>query len=172
MFFYALTLNSHIHQRINSIATETESYASTSQIITSAGTRIHYWTISKNIFMKNPILGAGLGAFRNELIVKKDPLVSSNHFHAHNEFVTLISQNGIIGLIIFLTLLIYLIKLTISSRNNEFGLFGFLFIFIFCFNALTDSSLNNELEGWTFVMLAAAIASERCFPTLARSSKA
>jgi len=169
-FFYILTLNPHIHQRLNSIATETESYTSESQLITSAGTRIHYWIISKDIFTDHPILGGGLGAFRNALVTQKDPLVNSNHFHAHNEFVTLTSQNGIIGLIIFLMLLVCLIKITLESKNKELGLFGFLFIFIFCFNALTDSSLNNELEGWTFVLLAAAIASERCFPTLAQGS--
>lgn len=170
LILYALTFIPHIHQRINSIATETESYTSTSQLVTSAGTRIHYWTLSKKMFMQHPILGEGLGSFRNTLVIQKDPLVSSNHFHAHNEFITLSSQNGIIGFLLLLLFLAYLVKMTLKSHSKELGLFGFLFLFVFCFNALTDSSLFNELEGWTFVMLAAVIASERCFPTLPRAS--
>lgn len=165
---FTLTFIPHIHQRISSIATETASYASTSTLVTSAGTRIHYWTISKNIFIQHPLIGGGLGSFRNTLVTQNDPLLGSNHFHAHNEFITLASQNGILGLLIFLGFIGTLVKACMDSKNNEINLFGFLFIFIFCFNALTDSSLFNELEGWTFVMLAAVIASERCFPALAR----
>ena len=36
-------------------------------------------------------------------------------------------------------------------------------VLVFCLNAVTDASLHNDWEGWTFVVLASIACASRCF---------
>lgn len=165
------TLIPGIQQRLKSIKTEVQIYSNEKSNATSAGIRIHYWDISRKLFKKYPIIGTGPGGFRSELIANNDPLLSQNHFHAHNEFIVMSSQAGIIGLLIFMTLIYHVIKSSKSSKYKGINYFGASFLMIFIINAMTDASLFNDLEGWSFVIIAAAIASEDCFSSFSDRSK-
>lgn len=149
--------SSSIRNRVESVATEARLFYEEKNINTSGGERLFYWGMSLDLFMKNPILGSGPGSFRQNLLSLNNPLHTEPHKHAHNEYLTLLSQNGLIGLLLFayLTLIIY--KKNRDSDNEHIKNIIQIGLFLFLLNALTDSSLNNESEGWTFVLFASIV---------------
>jgi len=150
--------NNTIQIRIESIYKEAYNYIVYSDITTSGGTRLHYLSISWNLFLQHPLLGAGGGAFREFLIKSNDPLVSQNHYHTHNEYMTLLSLYGSVGIGIFLWLIreIYAGLSQIDSPEVKYSIFSAITIFLI--NALTDSSLNNQWEGWAFILFTSLVA--------------
>lgn len=143
-----------IQERFDSITQEVQAYVQDGNVDTSVGNRLHFWNMSLQIFRHSPIAGAGPGSFREALIQPDNPLHRTSYRHAHNEYLTLLSQHGLIGLILFLSLAAAIYRQ--AGRQDDLWLQRIVRIglAIFCINALTDSSLHNESEGWTFVLLA------------------
>jgi hypothetical protein len=150
--------NSAIQVRMESIYEEALLYFTNSDRTTSGGIRLHYWAISWKLFTQNPIVGAGGGAFREFLIRSNDPLVPQNHYHTHSEYMTILSLYGAVGFGIFLWLIkeIYTGLREMDSPEIRYSVFSVITIFLI--NALTDSSLNNQWEGWTFVLFTSFVA--------------
>lgn len=161
LFFSTILIisNNTIQLRLESIYKEAHNYFAHSDITTSGGIRLHYLAISWNLFVQHPLLGAGGGAFRDFLIKSNDPLVPQNHYHTHNEYMTMLSLYGMIGMGIFLWLLreIYVGLRQINSPEIRYSTLAAITIFLI--NALTDSSLNNQWEGWTFILFTSFVAS-------------
>ena len=149
--------SSSIRNRVESVATEATLFYKEKNINTSGGERLFYWGMSLDLFFKNPILGSGPGSFRQNLLSSDNPLHTEPHKHAHNEYLTLLSQNGLIGLFLFSYLTIIIFKKNHESNNELVKDIIQLGLFLFLLNALTDSSLNNESEGWTFVLFASIV---------------
>ena len=143
-----------IHARVNSIAQEARSYSADAKDFSSGGTRLYYWGMSLNMFVDAPLVGQGPGAFRENLLRPDNPMRHETHKHNHNEYLMLAAQHGLFGLTLFL-LLAYQIYHQ-AGRRQDIWRSGIvrLGLIIFLINAVTDSSLNNESEGWTFVFLA------------------
>ena len=149
-----LNFDSNISSRISSIWIQSTKFFKDNDISTSSGIRLYYWSLSFENFISHPLIGAGAGSFRELLIFKNQDLASQNHFHAHNEYVVILSEFGIIGLSIFLYLIGFLF---LKMRRLSFSVVGscvLSFVVVFCVNALSDASLQNIWEGWTFVLLA------------------
>jgi O-antigen ligase len=150
---FAYQFSERIQARINSVAQEALVYMTDPGVKSSGGIRLNYWAASVGMFVDAPLFGKGPGAFRQNLLQPDNPLRAETHKHAHNEYLTLLSQHGVVGLILFL-LLVYQIYRQ-AGRHDPWlkGVVRFGLV-IFLINAMTDSSLNNESEGWTFVLLA------------------
>ncbi|MGC1173327.1 O-antigen ligase family protein [Polaromonas sp.] len=149
----AYQFSGKIHARVDSVMQETRTYVANPGVMTSGGARLHYWQMSLDIFAKAPVFGGGPGTFRENLVQPDNPLRAQTHKHAHNEYLTLLSQHGLVGLILFL-LLVYQVHRQAGQHDPWLrGVVRFGLV-IFLINAMTDSSLNNESEGWTFVLLA------------------
>lgn len=149
-----LALDSNINSRISSIWIQSMKFFHENDISTSSGIRLYYWTLSLENFISHPLIGSGAGSFRELLIFKNQDLASQNHFHAHNEYVVILSEFGVIGLSIFLYLVGFLF---LKMRRLSYSVTAscvLSFIVVFCVNALSDASLQNIWEGWTFVLLA------------------
>jgi len=148
-----------VQQRVNSSMNELNAFTSKNNIFTSVGIRLHYWQVSWHMFLKAPLTGLGSSSFKQTLINTNDPLLSLKHGHCHNEYLLLLSQYGIIGISLFFCLL--LIAFKNASKSNDIWLseISKIGLVIFAINALTDASLNNYSEGWTFIILI-AIASK------------
>jgi O-antigen ligase len=155
LIFSFFNQSSNINNRIKSVATEARLFYDDKNINTSGGTRLFYWSMSLKLFMNNPIFGAGPGSFRHKLLSPDNPLQSAPHKHAHNEYLSLLSQNGLIGITIFICLVFSIFKKNNSSGNHLVKDVIKVGLILFLLNAITDSSLNNESEGWTFVLFAA-----------------
>jgi len=150
-----------VRARLHSVFAETAGYVQHGDISTSAGHRFHYWALSWKLFQSAPLLGAGPGAFRSTLVRTQDPFAVENHSHAHNEYITWLSQQGVLGL--GLLLLLLGTALAQATRLQDPVLRGFAIggLLLFALNASTDSSLYNYSEGWTLVLLLALIAGAR-----------
>jgi Kef-type K+ transport system membrane component KefB len=95
------------------------------------------------------------------LEITQDPLVTNNHLHTHNEYLSQLSQFGIVGFILFLGLLISLLRACWDWRRQPVQACILAVVLIFSLNALSDSSLHNEWEGWTLVFFGGLVLSQR-----------
>lgn len=164
VFVLILLFSNGAQQRLLMIWTEASSFFSDHRIDTSTGNRLHYWGISLELFLNHPIIGSGAGSFRQWLISTSDPLSQSFHYHTHNEYLTQLSQFGIIGLTLFSGVLYLSVKSVQVHPNSVVKNCVWLVMVVFALNAFSDSSLHNEWEGWTLVLFASiAIANQMRF---------
>ena len=149
-----------IYARHLSVVGEINQYLR-SDAITSAGTRIHFWLVSINIFTDSWLIGSGSGAFRHTLEVTKDAYFESRYSHAHNEYLTILSQFGVVGFVLLLSVIYLLIKEALRHRDPLIGRSFLCLLVVFAINALTDSSLYNQWEGWALVYFSAVMIGSR-----------
>ncbi len=153
----AYTAIPSVSQRFDSASREVQAYLQTGNISTSSGIRFHYWTISINLFTQSKWLGAGAGAIRHTLVSTGDQFADQRHSHAHNEYLTILSEFGAVGLTVFMALLIngFSAIRHIEARQDRHCYAAVLVLFgLGCFS---DSMLYNPHEGWTFVIFLALI---------------
>lgn len=141
-----------IQTRVDSIANQENAYSKDKNISTSGGIRLHYWAKSWQLFKHSPIIGNGSGSFRQSMITDSDPLAFLGHRHAHNEYLTQLSQYGLIGFLLLISIIT--ISLKNAKKIEDLWLSHVITtgIIVFALNALTDSSLHNDWEGWAFVL--------------------
>jgi O-antigen ligase len=149
-----------IDERLSSIYTETQLYFVKQNKDTSGGNRLHFWKKSLEQFLKAPIFGNGSGSFKDDMIKHRDPILTpdSSYSHAHNEYITQLSHYGLFGALLFLSMILLALKQSIQIKDPWFSKTMFLSTLIFALNAITDSSLHNPWEGWTFVLILALIS--------------
>jgi O-antigen ligase len=94
------------------------------------------------------------------MIEHHDPILTpdSVYSHAHNEYLTQLSQYGIGGLFLFLSMILMALRQSFQIKDSWFSKTMFLSTLIFSINAITDSSLHNPWEGWTFVLILSLIS--------------
>lgn len=147
--------------RYVSVMNEVNLYAEESNSATSAGTRIHLWLLSSNIFFDSWLVGAGSGAFRHTLEITKDFTFQRGYSHTHNEYLTILSQFGLIGFSLLAGVVYLLVKNALKHQDPWIGK-GFLcLLLVLLVNALSDSSLYNQWEGWAFVYCSAVMMGTR-----------
>ena len=149
-----------IDKRLSSIYSETKLYYSQDSRDTSGNNRLYFWEISIDQFTKAPILGNGSGSFKQYMIEHNDPVVTidSVFSHAHNEYITQLSQYGICGLFLFLCMIFMALRQSLQIKDPWFSKTIFISTLIFSINAITDSSLHNPWEGWTFILVLSIIS--------------
>ena len=109
------------------------------------GERITYSLYSWKIFKLNPIIGVGTGDFPKEY--KKinkmypDTKYMPNTTHPHNMYNLVLTQLGIIGLISFLSIFYYQIKIASASSGRFRSHVGFALPLLFLVIMLADSYL-------------------------------
>lgn len=141
-----------IQTRLNSIINEESAYKKDNNISTSGGIRLHYWAKSWQLFKQSPIIGNGSGSFRQSMIINNDPLASLGHRHTHNEYLTQLSQYGVIGFLLLTSIILISLRNAIKIADPWLSNLLITGIIVFALNALTDSSLHNDWEGWAFVL--------------------
>lgn len=124
----------------------------------SMGLRFEMWKSAFRLFTYNPVFGGGLGAARHYFAVNGGWVVQT-----HNTILQIASENGIISLVIFISLMISVT----NSRNKMVSLIGGIFCF-FCLsyeliylsffpfvllvnNLFSDSIKTNEKYNMFFV---------------------
>jgi O-antigen ligase/tetratricopeptide (TPR) repeat protein len=111
--------------------------------------RKEFWEAAINGFKSSPIIGVGIGNWK---IIEKDRLVyskkGSNHFYprrAHNDFLQVLSEMGIIGFVLFIlffaTVFYVLIRVVFLQKDQVDRLIAL--VCISGFTAYTLDSLIN-----------------------------
>ena len=112
---------------------------------TPVGERITYSIYSWKIFKLNPIIGVGTGDFPHEYkkINKMYPATKymPNTTHPHNMYNLVLTQLGIIGLISFLSIFYYQIKIASASSGRFRSHVGLALPLLFLVIMLADSYL-------------------------------
>lgn len=119
-------------------------------------TRIEIWKKTLSSIIRNPILGVGIGNF--PVVLGQDISLAKAGSSAHNTYLHIIAELGIIALILFLTAIYKILKtsyklFTQSDKTNlkTFGLFSFLSLTWVFFYLLTDSTLFDERTFLIFI---------------------
>ena len=83
----------------------------------SVGDRLEYYKESYNLFKENPFIGIGIGNWKIQSLknYSKKIIEYTVPFHAHNDFLQILSETGILGINTFL--LIFLIPFFIISKK-------------------------------------------------------
>lgn len=138
--------------RMNNMFKQISLYISENKTDTSVGARFEMWRIATNIFLENPILGAGANEFNLRLNKKIEsgqfPQSYSILHEPHNEYLYALSSRGILG---FLSLVLLLIVPILHFRKytryqydgaRRFAEAGEIFILCYAIFGLTASMLD------------------------------
>lgn len=120
--------------------------------VLSEDIRVTIWRSAWVVIKANPIAGVGTGNASLELKKEFISLGYSQGFYedlnAHNQFLEILLENGLIGLIIFLGLIGYLLYVSISENNYFLLAFSLMIIIFFVFE-----SMLNRIAGVMFFPL-------------------
>lgn len=88
--------------------------------VKSADARLLIWRVSTELFEQTPVFGNGTESFRKQYMYKqaeffstnpnlnsKYVMVANNHYQAFNEFIHIACEQGIVGLLLFLSIIGY-----------------------------------------------------------------
>ncbi len=119
----------------------------------SMGQRLTFWKHSIELIAEKPLLGHGTGSFASQYarVAAADDIKTSN---AHNEFLMLGVQTGLLGILLFLGLLFsYYRQQKLLAAKQQWFAQGVLLTFTL--NSLLNSTLLDHAEGHWFACLIA-----------------
>ena len=133
----------------------------------SWGIRVAFWITSFDILKSNPVVGVGVGDYKDETknVLKNDKyshLLSGGtkafigHSHPHNQYLLILVQMGIAGFIIFAYMIYQLISLKI--KDNEIKQLSLLFVIIFFVSCFAEPLLIKPFTMTLFVVFAGIFA--------------
>jgi hypothetical protein len=146
VFFIAALTNERFSNDLNKIRSNSVQSAIKEDI------RYSIWNSAISLIKENPVMGVGTGDASCELKKKFRSFGYSEGYYddlnAHNQFLEILLENGLIGLLIFLTILGYMIYIAVSDRNYIYALFILSMLIFFAF----ETALNR-LSGITYFSL-------------------
>ncbi len=111
--------------------------------------RLIIWKSASKLIKENFIFGVGIGDVRKELTREYEKKgktdMAESRLNAHNQFLEVFLENGITGLILFLTLFVLIFRAALIKRNILYGLFILLLVLFFMFETIL-----YRLAGITF----------------------
>jgi hypothetical protein len=118
--------------------------------------RFEIISISINFFKKFIFFGYGAGSFEKTFILFYEDLTLFYANHAHSDFIELMGEFGIVGLLIISLIFISLAKTTLNSfldDDNYFKIMTLTLTLIFFINGFVDFSLNIPSNQYLFASL-------------------
>jgi O-antigen ligase len=151
ILFTAYNISPNFRNRSNELRHDIQSIIINNNFQGSFGQRIALWYIGSHVFLDNPIIGTGINNEVNDIQLYCDKLkIKTNnlqHFSdVHNTFIMYAMQLGIVGLILFIMIFYYALKIPLDKKYRDLNLV-FLFIFIGFSNA---SNTFHTLDSMVF----------------------
>lgn len=112
----------------------------------SLATRFHIWTNMFSLSLNSPFIGHGLGTF--EVFAEK---AIGWHIEAHNEYLRMLFETGIIGLTAYLLLMVSALVYTYGlrkSRSSIINVIVFSLFLTFMAMSLADNIADNLVSQW------------------------
>jgi O-antigen ligase len=110
------------------------------QINKNQDERIIVWESALNIIKANFPFGVGIGDVGTELVKEYDLVgakrMSELRYNAHNQFLEVWLESGVIGFLVFVGLIITMIYIAIIEKNLLLGLFLISMIIFFSFETI------------------------------------
>lgn len=153
-----------VGHRIGQAASDIQNYTSGINEDTSVGMRFQMWKAAYHMFLKSPVIGVGKFNVQHEKQLMADQGMISQavvHFgHAHNEYLTNLSEYGLIGFV--LLLLVYLLPMRLFAREvirysdnwqcKSIAMAGVLVTVSFMDFALTQSMFSHNVGVMMYVL--------------------
>jgi O-antigen ligase len=102
--------------------------------------RIIVWKSAIKIIKKHPLLGVGVGDVRTELVKEYirigEEKLEKERLNAHNQFLEVLIEGGLIGFSILLFIFGSLIYIAINDKNLLLGLFIVMIVIFFMFETV------------------------------------
>jgi len=102
--------------------------------------RFLIWGSTLNIVRQNLLLGVGIGDVRTELAKEYERIgeveMAKERLNAHNQFLEVLLENGIIGSVLFISIFICMTFIAISDKNLLYGLFIIIIFAFFLFESI------------------------------------
>ena len=135
----------------------------------SSEVRLVLWKAGALIFMENPFFGVGFGR-PLALFTAYHSLISSNLIYAHNYFLTLAYQLGIIGLVLGIKILVRCYRLSGIIGPRDFGEAVRLTLGAIVVSSLFGEPLFSSSVLMIFILLLAGISKYEFSPKTAHRS--
>jgi O-antigen ligase len=103
--------------------------------VTTAEGRMMAWTGALIAFTQHPLIGIGS---RNLQIMMFD-FVDEANLAAHNAYLQILAENGIVGFILFFGPFVYLLRRAWKNRADRVVLAALLALIVFCIHGLFDN---------------------------------
>jgi O-antigen ligase len=102
--------------------------------------RLKIWESALKISKKNLFIGVGIGDVRAVLTTEYQRIgeeqMVNEKYNAHNQFIEVLLENGIIGLTIFLSIFGTMIYIAFADKNLLYGLFIIMMLIFFMFESV------------------------------------
>lgn len=111
--------------------------------------RFQLWTAAVNIFKDFPILGAGPGNY-GDLMQNFSPeklYDGTTHMHAHNTYLEVLAEMGILGLMSFLWIFVLFFKVCYRSIRGSPNAYNISFMIMFVGVAVSELFVSTILVG-------------------------
>ncbi|HEY6270585.1 MAG TPA: O-antigen ligase family protein [Terriglobales bacterium] len=139
-------------------------------------TRLALWTAAGMMFLGHPVLGVGFGDYRS-LYNDYLPGVRPNELDAHNLYLQLLAETGVVGFLIFCLLMVAFARLAIKSARQPDPLYRLVGIGVggalaaTLIHGMVDYIFNVSPQsgGMLWLVLGLGVVLSR-FPTSAESS--
>ncbi|NJB71500.1 O-antigen ligase [Saonia flava] len=111
------------------------------------GMRQSIWDCTVKVIKTDPVIGVGVGDQKDQLelcykvYMHNRLLVTDNNFNAHNIFLQVFLEIGILGVMMFLLSFAYMIRAAILSNN----MYYVIFVGVFILAGLTESYFERNL---------------------------
>jgi hypothetical protein len=160
LFFSAF--NDNFVKRVEVASNDVAKIIKDNDIDSSVGYRYLWANVGFDVIKKNPFFGNGVGSYKESVkeFYKADntfkyfpELVTNN---PHNEFVSIASQLGIFGFILFL---LFLKSLYTTDKKSLFSNIVFLTVFLSC---LSNSVFYDNILG-IFIIILICLSSQEKF---------
>jgi O-antigen ligase len=161
----AALLTPRVQERLQQARQDVEVYSDKHEA-SSMGIRLELWQRTIPIIASAPIFGHGLGQWDYEYQAQTKDLPDFDQFrmhHPHDDSLLILSEQGIVGYAVFVTLLILLARYIRGLNQPERDFYNSLLL-IFIMAGLAQCLLPDFTQRHTFLMLLA------CIPALARKT--
>ena len=107
--------------------------------------RILMWNSAINMAKDSPLFGVGLGNYSDMYKSKYISPIAKERFqgHAHNNFMQMLGENGLIGLSSFVIMFGYILLFSWRKKQSYFGIMAFGATLGFLFHGLTEYNFGS-----------------------------
>lgn len=120
--------------------------------------RFEYWRTGLNIIKENIVLGVGAGdvqsAFNEQYDNQNSRLNPENRLHTHQQFLTIWIATGIFGLVLFLTYILLIIRLSVQLNSYTLLVVWSIITFSYFFEDTLETQVGVTLAAFliTFIL--------------------
>ena len=156
-FSLAFTFSQTFHDRMSMAKNSLLHLEAQNGYCSSWGSRIGAWVVSRHMIEAHPVLGIGIDDnmqnFYHLIRTQYPEMICGGHtlVHMHNQYLQILTQTGIVGLILFLAIFYYIARIRI--RDREYRHIKYLYVVITLFAFVSEVLLHRQFNMALFALI-------------------